>query len=507
MTTKKKSKVKKNYKKLCQIQKKISRLSHARSILTWDHATIMSHKGSKERLESISELSKQIYKLSTKKKLRKIIIAADDESLNKLERRNLHLIKFDWQRRELLPKNLLVKKQNAQMKCEYEWRKQKKENNWKDFEKNLDVVINFCREEANILSDKLQKLPYDNLLQKFDSSLSVKKLDSVFGQMKVWLPEMIQKTQKKQENFKILPLGEDFDTAKQKNLCIKIMKLLGFDFSAGRLDSSEHPFCGGVRTDIRLTTRFNNNNFLNSLFGIIHETGHAKYEQNLPSKYASQPIGQSASMSIHESQSLFLEKKIGCSHAFIKRMVPMIKEVFGNKESLSHVNLYNIINHVQPSFIRVEADEITYHAHILLRYEIEKELINNRLKTCHLPEIWDEKLQENLGISSNNNYGNGVMQDIHWTQGLFGYFPCYSIGAMYAAQFHYFIEKKFSALDTMILEGNFKRIFDWLKKHIWENANIYESDELARLACGGDSLNQKYLEMYLTKKYLGLVNF
>ena len=124
-----------------------------------------------------------------------------------------------------------------------------------------------------------------------------------------------------------------------------------------------------------------------------------------------------------------------------------------------------------------------------------------------MPEIWDEKLQENLGISSNNNYGNGVMQDIHWTQGLFGYFPCYSIGAMYAAQFHYFIEKKFSALDTMILEGNFKRIFDWLKKHIWENANIYESDELARLACGGDSLNQKYLEMYLTKKYLGLVNF
>jgi carboxypeptidase Taq len=279
------------------------------------------------------------------------------------------------------------------------------------------------------------------------------------------------------------------------------MRLMGFDFEAGRLDVSTHPFSGGVPEDVRLTTRFRGDEFLVSLMGTVHETGHGRYEQNLPRELLGQPVALARSMAIHESQSLSFEMQLGSHPGFAGLIAPLVREALGDQPAFEAGNLHRLMTRVKPGFIRVDADEVTYPAHIILRYEIERPLIEGEIEPEDVPALWDAKMAELLGVDTRGNYKDGPMQDVHWPLALFGYFPCYSLGAMYAAQWFATMRRLQPDLDQRIARGDLGSVFDWLRDNIWLNASRYETDELARRATG-EPLNPAHFKSHLAARYL-----
>jgi carboxypeptidase Taq len=280
------------------------------------------------------------------------------------------------------------------------------------------------------------------------------------------------------------------------------MRLLGFDFEAGRLDVSTHPFCGGVPEDVRMTTRFREDDFLGSLMGTVHETGHGRYEQNLPRDWLGQPVSNARSMALHESQSLSFEMQLGSHPGFVTRLAPLVAQAFGEQPAFQPQNLHRLMTRVKPGFIRVDADEVTYAAHIILRYEIERPLVEGEIEPEDIPALWDAKMMELLGVDTRGNYKDGPMQDVHWPEALFGYFPCYSLGAMYAAQWFATMRRDMPDLDARIGAGDLACVFDWLRSRIWSQASLWTTDELARRA-SGEPLNPAHFKAHLEARYLG----
>jgi len=288
----------------------------------------------------------------------------------------------------------------------------------------------------------------------------------------------------------------------QRALCESVMRLLGFDFEAGRLDVSAHPFCGGVPEDVRITTRFRDDEFLTSLMGTIHETGHGRYEQNLPRALLGQPVAQARSMALHESQSLSFEMQLGGHPGFVARLAPLVVQAFGEQPAFTPANLHRLITRVKPGFIRVDADEVTYPAHVILRYEIERPLIEGEIELDDVPALWDAKMKELLGVDTRGNFRDGPMQDVHWPAAMFGYFPCYSLGAMYAAQWFAAMRRAMPDLDTRIAAGDLAPVFGWLQENIWTQASRWTTDELAQRA-SGEVLNPAHFRAHLEGRYLG----
>jgi carboxypeptidase Taq len=265
---------------------------------------------------------------------------------------------------------------------------------------------------------------------------------------------------------------------------------------------STHPFSGGVPEDVRLTTRYREDEFVQSLMGTIHETGHGRYEQGRPREWLGQPISEARSMAIHESQSLAFEMQLGRSRPFMQLLSPLLVEHFGAQPAFDPDNLFRIYTRVRPGFIRVDADEVTYPAHVILRYEIERPLIEGEIEVEDIPALWDQKMEQLLGLDTRGNYKDGPMQDIHWTDGAFGYFPCYTLGAMYAAQWFATLRRTRPALDDEIARGELDGIFGWLRVNVWRQASRFETDELTRRA-SGEPLNPEYLRAHLEARYLG----
>jgi len=280
-----------------------------------------------------------------------------------------------------------------------------------------------------------------------------------------------------------------------------VIRLLGFDFEAGRLDVSTHPFCGGVPEDVRMTTRFREDEFLGSLMGTIHETGHGRYEQNRPRELLGQPVSESRSMAIHESQSLSFEMQLGSHQGFVAQLAPLVAQAFGIQPAFEPQNLHRLITRVKPGLIRVEADEVTYAAHIILRYEIERPLIEGEIEADDIPALWDAKVAELLQLDTRGNFKDGPLQDVHWPSGMFGYFPCYSLGAMYAAQWFAAMRRATPDLDARIARGDFTPMFDWLRANVWTQASLWTTDELVRRA-SGEALNPAHLRAHLETRYL-----
>jgi carboxypeptidase Taq len=288
----------------------------------------------------------------------------------------------------------------------------------------------------------------------------------------------------------------------QKALCDQVIRLLGFDFESGRLDVSAHPFCGGVPEDVRMTTRFREDDFLGSLMGTVHETGHGRYEQNLPRDWLGQPVAHARSMALHESQSLSFEMQLGGHPGFVSRLAPLVVRAFGNQPAFEPQNLHRLMTRVKPDFIRVDADEVTYPAHIILRYEIERPLIEGEIEPEDVPALWDAKMMELLGVDTRGNFKDGPMQDVHWPEALFGYFPCYSLGAMYSAQWFAAMRRSMPDLDIRIGAGDLAPVFEWLREHIWSQASRWTTDELA-VRASGEVLNPAHFKAHLQARYLG----
>ncbi|SHO58952.1 carboxypeptidase M32 [Vibrio quintilis] len=489
-------------KKITQHYQQISHFSHAQAMLGWDAASNMPSGGNQARSEALAELARHIHQLSTAPQLEEWFTEAGNENLTATEQAILRECRRQWQLATVIPEDLVRAKSLAGSACEHAWRTQRQENDWPGFENNWKTVVELSREEAQIRAEANQCSPYDAMLQLYEPGTSTASLDTLFGDTKQWLPDLINQVIEQQQADSVLIPAGPFPASQQKSLGMEVMKRLQFNFDHGRLDESVHPFCGGVPTDVRITTRYDESDFTQALMGIIHETGHARYEQGLPEQLAGVPAGEARSMGIHESQSLFFEMQLGRHPAFIQSISSLAAEMLESQgnPAFTEDNLQKLYTRVNKGFIRVDADELTYPAHVILRYEIERDLMNGVIKHTDVPDLWDQKMQSYLGLTTRDNYKNGCMQDIHWTDGSFGYFPSYTLGAMYAAQFMAAMKKTID-VDTAIRSGDLSPVFNWLSDNIWSKGSLLTTDELVKQATG-ETLNAQHFQDHLRNRYL-----
>ncbi|MET4695386.1 carboxypeptidase M32 [Endozoicomonas lisbonensis] len=492
------------YEKLVERFTKLHRLNHLSAIANWDQAAMMPSGSNRARSEALAEISTLTHELLTASEVGDWIQAASDKTQDSFKKASLREMERQWQHASVIPADLVKARSLVTSNCEHAWRSQRPENDWQGFSKNLQEVLQLTREEARIRSESTGLSPYDAMLELYESGMHSQQLDALFGEVKQWLPDYVQQATEQQKSVQYQMPEGPFATEHLKALSLEVMTLLGFDFNRGRLDVSAHPFCGGVPEDVRITTRYRDNDFIESLMGVIHETGHACYNQNLPADTPGLPVSFGRSMGIHEGQSLFFEMQIGRSREFLALIRPLlIKHLTQGKELPAYQldNLETIYRRVQPGFIRIEADEVTYPAHIILRYDIEKALINGDMAVADLPDAWNEKMQKYLNLSTQGNYKDGCMQDIHWPSGAFGYFPSYTLGAMFAAQLFAAIQTTIPDVHSRISRGDLSSIFDWLKENIWSQGSRYTTSELMVRATGED-LNASFFQQHLKKRYL-----
>ncbi|MBK9363131.1 MAG: carboxypeptidase M32 [Rubrivivax sp.] len=490
------------YDELAATCRRLHHLEHLQSLAGWDQAANMPPKGNDARAAAMAEMSALLHRMRTEPAFGRRIDEAEQEPLSDLQRANLREIRRGWVADTALPESLVQRRALATARCEHAWRTQRPANDWAGFVDNFRAVLAIGREQAGLLAEKTGVSRYEALMDQYEPGLSCAQVDRVFGEVRQWLPGLIQQVLDHQRTRPLIEPVGPFPVAAQRALCDRVMRLLGFDFDAGRLDVSTHPFCGGVPEDVRMTTRFTEREFLGSLMGTVHETGHGRYEQNRPRDLLGQPVGQARSMAIHESQSLSFEMQLGSHPGFVALLAPMIREAFGEQPAFEPGNLQRLLTRVKPGCIRVDADEVTYPAHIILRYEIERPLIEGEIEAEDVPALWDAKMQELLGVDTRGNFRDGPLQDVHWPEGLFGYFPCYSLGAMYAAQWFAAMRRAMPDLDARIARGDLGAVFDWLRDHIWTQASRWTTDELARRA-SGEALNPAHFRAHLQARYLG----
>ncbi|MGL6110440.1 MAG: carboxypeptidase M32 [Rubrivivax sp.] len=480
---------------------RLHRLGHLQSLAGWDQAANMPPKGNPARAAALGEMAALLHRLRTDPALADAIERAEQEALSELQRANLREIQRDWRQATALPESLVQRRQLAGSRCEHAWRVQRPTNDWKGFLGNFREVLAIAREEAALLSERSGLSLYDALMDRFEPGMTSAEVDRVFGEVRQWLPGLIHQVRERQGREALIQPVGPFALPAQRRLCEQVIHLLGFDFEAGRLDVSTHPFCGGVPEDVRMTTRFREDDFLGSLMGTVHETGHGRYEQNLPRDWLGQPIAEARSMALHESQSLSFEMQLGSHPGFVARLAPLVAAAFGDQPAFEPGNLHRLITRVKPGCIRVDADEVTYPAHVILRYEIERPLIEGEIEAEDIPALWDAKMMELLGIDTRGNYKDGPLQDVHWTEGGFGYFPCYSLGAMFAAQWFAAMRRQIPDLDQRIASGDLGPVFDWLREHIWSQASRWTTDDLA-LRASGETLNPAHFKAHLHARYL-----
>ncbi|AOT09006.1 carboxypeptidase M32 [Pseudoalteromonas luteoviolacea] len=488
--------VSKSYQKLVEHYRIIHNFEHLSAVCSWDQATMMPSGGSDSRAEAMAELAVHLHTLHSAPQLAELFDNARDEELTLSQQASVREMFRVWQMKTVLPPELVKAKSLAGAKCEHQWRTQRGENDWLGFVKNFEPVVALSQEEAQVRAAASELTPYDAMLDIYEPGMRSAQVDLLFSDVISWLPDLIRtaSTDNNPTTHATYPI------LKQEQLAHELMTLVGFDFNHGRLDTSVHPFCGGTSQDTRITTRYEEKDFINAMMGVIHETGHACYEQNLPKELNKLPVGKARSMGIHESQSLFYEMQIARSNEFIALLSERAAHYFPEHASLNTTkNLQAQLQRVQPSLIRVDADEVTYPAHIILRYQIERDLMNSKIDIADIPELWDLKMSQLLGISTKDNYKDGCMQDIHWTDGSFGYFPSYTLGAMYAAQFKHAMAKNINVSEH-IKSGDFSAIYNWLNTHVWQNASLMSTNELLIQATGGE-LDPRLFKSHLQQRY------
>ena len=490
------------YESLAATWTRLHHLGHLQSIAGWDQAANMPPKGNEARAAALAEMAALLHRLRTDPQLPDTLARAEQEPLSDFQRANLREIRRQWQSSNALPESLVQRRQIATSRCEHAWRTQRPANDWTGFVENFREVLKCGREEATLLSQQTGLRKYDALMDRYEPGMRCAQLDRVFGEVRQWLPGLITRVLDKQSREPTIAAIGPFAIQSQRKLCEQVMRVLGFDFEAGRLDVSAHPFCGGVPEDVRMTTRFGEDDFLGSLMGTVHETGHGCYEQNLPRGWLGQPVSEARSMALHESQSLSFEMQLGCHPGFVHLIAPLVVQAFGAQPAFESQNLHRLMTRVKPGFIRVDADEVTYPAHVILRYEIERPLIEGEIEPEDVPALWDARMMELLGVDTRGNYKDGPLQDVHWPEALFGYFPCYSLGAMYAAQWFAAMRRAMPDLDAHIGAGDLKPVFDWLRENIWTQASRWSTDELA-LRASGEVLNPAHFKAHLEARYLG----
>ncbi len=481
---------------------KIADVRNAAALLNWDEETYLPEKGAAFRGRQLATLSTLAHELFVEESLGKLLQdLAGDHSLDAVQKGNVTKTLEDYEKNKKYTSDFVHRLSATTSKTYHAWIQARKENDFDCYEPALEEMIALKRQEAELLGYETH--PYDALLDDYEKGATVKMLDDIFKNVVIELKPFADKILAQPPVDDSL-LHQHFDQDKQWQYGLRLLEAMGFDFKAGRQDISEHPFTTSFNAqDVRVTTRIDENDFANMAWSCIHEGGHALYEQGLPIGQYGLPAGEAASLSIHESQSRLWENNVGRSMNFWKYHYKELKNTFPEQlaaKSIDH--FYHAINKVQPSLIRTESDEITYHFHILIRYEIEKQLIAGDLSTKDLREAWNTLYKKHLNMDVPDDR-QGVLQDIHWSHGSFGYFPTYTLGSFYAAQFYKTAQHQLMDLDDQIASGQLSGLLGWLRENIHRHGSLYRSEALCHKVTG-EHLNFKYFMAYVKEKYGGI---
>ncbi len=484
---------------------RLSALEGAAAILDWDSQTQMPPGGAETRARQSAALDLVCHERLTDPALGDLLDRAEaDEraALDPWRAANLARMRRQWLHAGALPADLVEARSNAVTACETAWRRARPENDFAGLAPLLETVLERAREVGAAKAEALGATVYDALLDEFEPGGRADKIDALFADLATFLPDFIARAREHQARrpAPIAPEGP-FAVEAQRSLAREMMAALGFDFDHGRIDESDHPFCGGTPDDVRITTRYSPASFLPSLFAVLHETGHAMYERGLPARWRDQPVGQAASMSLHESQSLLVEMQACRSREFFAFAAPRLRAAFGGEGAAWEAeNLYRLATRIKPGLIRVDADEATYPAHVLLRYRLEKAMIAGDLAVRDLPGAWNEGMVELLGVTPPDDR-DGCLQDVHWPAGLFGYFPTYTLGAMTAAQIFDAARRAEPSIPEAIGRGDFAPLFAWLRAHVHGLGASLDAEGIV-VHASGRTLDTAVFKAHLEARYL-----
>ncbi len=491
-----------SYQAYKEQMQEIADIRYASAVLQWDQETYMPANGAAARGRQIATLAAIAHKRFTSPQMKSILAQAYEvNGLTTGERKNVELSLYDFEKSHKLPVAFVKESSEAVNAAYHAWVNARRQNQFSLFETPLQNIIELKRKEAEYLG--YEQHPYDALMNDYDRGLTVESVDALFQTLEPDLRKLMQICDKIscESSF----LREYYPQSEQWSYGISILKKMHYNFSGGRQDVSEHPFTTNFSAnDVRVTTRIDEHDFANMLWSCMHEGGHALYEQGLPDDEYGLPLGEYCSLSIHESQSRLWENCIGRSDAFWESEYSNLKNQF--KTQLQHVNLqqfYKAINKVEPSLIRTEADEITYHFHVMIRYEIEKALIEGSLQARDVPTAWAEGYNKYLGLTVPNDR-LGCLQDVHWSHGSFGYFPTYSIGSLYAAQFFETIKIKQTSVIAEMKKGNTLPVWHWLQEHIYRHGRAMTSAGLCKSATGKE-LDAAFFISYAKEKFSSML--
>jgi len=490
------------YEKYKTKMHRIADVRNANALLQWDQETYLPPKGAKFRGQQISTLSEISHQLFSEDELGIVLqelLSKDD--LTAEQKRNVELTFEDYTKNKKYTSQFVRALAEQTNKAFHSWIESRKQNSFPAYEKELDKLIQLKKQEADVLGYKQH--PYNALINEYEKGCTVELLDKTFSNLLPTLKDLLQKISVRpqvDDSF----LHQSFPKQQQWNWGMHLIKQLNFDFEAGRQDISEHPFSTSFnRHDVRITTRIDENDFANMSWSCIHEVGHALYEQGLPEEHYGLPLGEACSYSIHESQSRLWENNIGRSQLFWQYYYPQLQSHFEEQfKNVSIEDFFRGINKVQPSLIRTEADEITYHFHVYIRYELEKRLIEGSLTTQEIPAFWNEHYKELMNIEVPDDK-RGCLQDVHWSHGSFGYFPTYSLGSFYAAQFFAGAKLQIEDLENSLAADNVLALLQWLREKIHKKGRFYTSEELSKTVTG-KGLDVTYFVDYLLDKYASI---
>lgn len=486
-----------------ELIKKIRSYEEAIGLIYWDMRTGLPKKGVEGRSEVVGVLSTEMFKLSVSEEMGAYLeYFSQPENEAQLDRVSLKMVqesKREYEKSKKIPPEKYQAYVVLTSQAESVWEEAKHNNDWSLFQPYLEKIVAANHEFIDLWGYEGTK--YNTLLDMYEPGMTEEKLDRVFGALREKLVPLVAAIANSEQQPDTTFLRQSFPKEKQKPFNLFILKQMGYDFDAGRLDETVHPFATGLNPgDVRITTRYLPEDVGSALFGTIHEGGHALYEQNISMDLLGTNLCTGTSMGIHESQSRFWENMVGRSREFWSRYYGDLQQAFpGQFDGVNVEAFYRGINEVKPSLIRIEADELTYNLHIMIRYEIEKALFAGTVQVSDLPEVWNAKYKEYLGIEPANN-GEGVLQDVHWSGGAFGYFPSYALGNMYAAQIRNTLLKKLPETDSLISQGNLIPIKEWLSGEIYQHGKLLTPTEIITQVTG-EELNPDYLVDYLTVKY------
>ncbi|PWR19846.1 carboxypeptidase M32 [Zavarzinia compransoris] len=490
------------YSRLEDRFRRLSAVQGALSVLHWDSAAVMPAGGAEVRGEQIAALSLIAHEQITAPEIADLIEAAATEPLEPWPAANLSEIRRNWRHATAVPADLVEAIARQSHETELTWRSARAANDFASLAPRLQSLLDLVRQVAAAKAEAFGLSPYDALLDEYEAGGRSARIDQLFDELGAFLPDLRARVIERQNALPpALPVEGPFPVEAQRALAERILDVLQFDRAHGRLDVSHHPFTGGVPDDVRITTRYAEADFTRSLMGVIHETGHAQYERGLPKPWRGQPVGNARGMVLHESQSLLFEMQACRTPEFIAFLAPLVRSAFDRRgPAYEAANLQRVYHRVSPGLIRVDADEVCYPSHVILRYRLERAMIAGDLKVADLPGAWNEGMAALLGITPPSD-ADGCMQDIHWPGGSFGYFPTYTLGAMAAAQLFAAATAADGAILPGIAQGDFKPLLAWLRPHVHEKGSSQTTDEVL-IGATGLPLGTAAFKAHLERRYL-----